>query len=78
MSSAARTWRMTSSGRLVRSNQVNRRTVQPALTSWFCFVRSRWKRSGEWCQAQPSISIANRSVTKAMSTVVLSLAGFRA
>ena len=24
---------MTSSGRLVRSNQVNRRTVQPALTS---------------------------------------------
>ena len=44
---------ITSSGRRVRSSQVNRSTVQPPATSRFCRVRSRWNRSPVECQALP-------------------------
>ena len=66
--SVARMVAITSSGRWVRSSQVNRSTVQPAATARFCRVRSRWNRSPAECQARPSTSIASRTAGNAKSS----------
>ncbi len=56
--------RTTASGRVVRSCQVKRSTVQPAHTNRFCLRRSEPNRCASTCHAQPSTSTATRSAGK--------------